>query len=163
MFAGAIRDRGFVLPVNGGACYNCVFGEKNSEETCDSGVLVEATEKSGTMSAQEALTLMHGEALTQGMHSFSLNDSRTDVFAIEKKQNCKVCQGVFEKLESKEAFSIRYCARVGGLRADPLNAKATKQTEEVDGHKVIVGENGEVYFPKLKDADVAKTLVESLI
>lgn len=162
VFASAVLDKGSVLVVNEGPCYHCVFAGKNSEEDCaTTGVLGAATQFSGTISANEAIKILIKQETMTGLFSFSLSDNRYDTLALN--QNCKVCQGQYEKLESKDSFSIRFCSRVGGLRADPLNKKATKKVRAIEGHQVIVGENGEVFFPGLKDADLAKRLAEELV
>ncbi len=163
VFASAVLEKGSVLTVNSEYCYNCVFANKNSEEDCaTTGVLNTATQLSGTISTNEAIKILTSQETMKGLFSFSLDDNRYDVLKI-KNPNCKVCQGQYEKLNSKDSFSIRFCSRVGGLRADPLNKKATKKVRAVEGYQVIVGENGEVFFPGLKDADLAKRLAEELV
>lgn len=164
VFASAVLDKGSVLVVDKSPCYNCIFANKNSEEDCaTTGVLGAATELAGTISANEAIKALAEQETMKGLFSFSLTDNRYDVLAVKQNKNCNVCQGNYEKLSSKDSFSIRFCNRVGGLRADPLNKKATKNVRAVEGHRVIVGENGEVFFPGLKDADIAKRLAEELI
>jgi len=166
VFASAVLDKGSVMAVDEKSiyCYNCVFAQKNSEEDCaTTGVLNTATQLSGTISANEAIKILTKQETMTALFSFSLDDNRYDTLALKQNNNCKVCQGRYEKLESKDSFSIRFCSRVGGLRADPLNKKATKKVSELHGQKVIVGESGEVFFPGLKDADKAKKLAEELI
>lgn len=164
VFASAVLDKGSVLVVNEGPCYHCVFADKNSEEDCaTTGVLGAATQLSGTISANEAIKILIKQETMTGLFSFGLSDNRYETLALKQNKNCKVCQGTYEKLDSKDSFSIRFCSRVGGLRADPLNKKATKKVRAIEGHQVIVGENGEVFFPGLKDADLAKRLAEELV
>ena len=164
VFASAVLDKGSVLVVDEGPCYSCVFANKNSEEDCaTTGVLNTTTELSGTISVNEAIKILTKQETMKGLFSFSLKDNRYDTLKLKENPTCKVCQGSYEKLNSKDSFSIRFCARVGGLRADPLNKKATKKVRAVEGHKVIVGESGEVFFPGLKDADLAKRLAEELV
>ena len=166
IFTSAILDNGTIQTVfdHKQACYNCLYENKESFEDCQTtGVYNATTHLAATISSHEAIKhLLHLETL-KGVLSFNLSNNRFDTFETSKRNTCKVCQGTYNKLTSKEAFNIRYCSRVQGMRADPLNKKATKNVQEIQGQQVLVDKQGAIFFSGLKDADKAKKLAEELI
>lgn len=185
VFSSAVADRGTVLVVDKKsddanvaadalaadnlACFNCVFAGRHADDDCASaGVLGATTRISASMAANEALKILLKHESMQGLFSFSLNNNRFDMFTAKKQVSCAVCAGTFARLSGKRPFVIRRCRRLGGLRAEPMEArasqeKATELAGKIDGHVFFVDDFGGVLFPALKDADLALRLAQRLV
>jgi molybdopterin-synthase adenylyltransferase len=112
----AIAARGHVALFTNGKnepCYRCVFGDKQSEETCDTaGILVSTTAVIGGLTSQLALQELLGRKnpLPASMLRANLEDFSSSLYAINRNPQCKSCvKKEFPALTEKRPEAIKLC------------------------------------------------------
>lgn len=185
VFCGVAGMNGFVLPMNGNFCFNCVFMHAKEALTCSGeGILGATVHLAASLQVKEGLDILLGKKWKETEERLILFDlEREDIEKIKVKKNpaCLVCQGQFYCLEEKEkkkssytikkcktraAFSVRFNRKI-----DLVNIKKKYKVlletplllvVEKDGAEMIVHQYGEVIFKKVKDYNQIERLAEEI-
>ncbi|HLC64865.1 MAG TPA: HesA/MoeB/ThiF family protein [Candidatus Nanoarchaeia archaeon] len=110
--SSCIRDYGNVMAiVPDGPCFSCVFGDKESRETCDTvGVLNTAASTIASIAVTQLIRLILEERIKPEIISYNVWNNTLTKINPKKRKNCGVCMGDYDYLSGKHALRfIQYC------------------------------------------------------
>ncbi len=173
--AGAI---GVVLPILGGYCFSCVYGNASKALTCrEEGILNTASHMTGSVLATEAMKILFGKE-TVGLIRFNVWENTFDIIKVKKDPSCSVCLG--KPMEKKEfAFMVARCTTRAAYSAKPNKnvtldlAKIKKKYEtlldtpivvviKIEGVEIVVHCYGELVFKEFYDEEKIKKIAKEI-
>lgn len=188
VFCGVAGMKGFVLPMNGDFCFNCVFMHAKEALTClGEGILGATVYLAASLQVKEGLDILlekKGKGKEEKLILFDLEREKIEKIKMKKNPACLVCRGQFYCLEEKEekekkksgyvikkcktraAFSVRFNKKID-LSRIKKKYKVLLETPlllvvEKDGAEMIVHQYGEVIFKKAKDYNQIEKLAEEI-
>ncbi|QQG38630.1 MAG: ThiF family adenylyltransferase [Candidatus Woesearchaeota archaeon] len=113
--ASVIGDKGYVLVINKGACFKCVFDKVKSETlgSCETeGVLNTIVKVISGMQVNECLKILTEQEHTNELVYYNIWKQSLDKIKIKKREDCEVCNGKYEYLEGKKGDNlVKLCGR----------------------------------------------------
>ena len=107
IYSGAIRNLGSCFPIfPEGPCFQCVFGESYSSETCDTaGVSRVVVSKVGSVQAELCMKILR-ESLENSDEMIRFNSERTFRVRARKRLNCRACNGQYDYLFGRKGARV---------------------------------------------------------
>ncbi|MBI4439507.1 ThiF family adenylyltransferase [Candidatus Woesearchaeota archaeon] len=138
VYSACIRDYGSVMAVlPNGPCFSCVFGGKESRETCDTvGVLNTAASLIASIASTQVIRIILGEKIKPELITYGVWNNNLEKIILKKRKGCSVCSGKYEYLGGKnESRSIKYC---GGenYQFRIANFRYAEELKRLSGHKI---------------------------
>ncbi len=181
VFCGVAGMKGFILPVGGDYCFNCVFMYAKEALTCSGeGILGATVHLAASLQVKEGLDILL-EKKEGKLIRFDLEREEIEKINVKKNPACLVCRGQFYCLEEKEkkkssytikkcktraAFSVRFNGKIDLLKIkkkyNVLLETPLLLVVEKDGAEMIVHQYGEVIFKKAKDYNQIERLAEEI-
>ncbi len=111
IYSACIRDYGNVMSIlPQGPCFNCVFGDAETNETCDTvGIVNTAVGVIASMAVTEVIKIIIGKS-DSILLSYNVWSHSFSQITPKKNDACSVCNGKYEYLSGKYAQKIiTYC------------------------------------------------------
>ncbi len=104
VFASAIQNKGYVYVYSPKkACYGCIFSGLKSIDSCETlGVLNGISSLVSSLQVNEALKLLIGKKSEEDLVYVRLDKNNFDKIKVDKKKNCKTCNGEYDYLAGKK-------------------------------------------------------------
>ena len=108
--AAAIKDIGTVMNIFNDACLRCVVKEASNLETCDTvGILNTTSSLVSSLQANEAIKILLNREYEKNLLRINLRDNTIDKIKINKNNDCPVCNGKYEYLNTRPKNTIKLC------------------------------------------------------
>ncbi len=101
IYAGAIKTIATVMPIlPKGPCFNCIFKESKSNETCStSGILAPTSFIAASLQTDLAIKILTNQKVSTDMIRFDTSNYSLLKIKTKKRNNCSTCNNLFEYLE----------------------------------------------------------------
>lgn len=112
----ASENKGFVFPVTGSPCWQCIVKGKTAVDSCDSGISSATVERITGMQVELAEKILEGREVVSALQTVG---GRT--IPVVQNPSCSACKGEFSYLSAP--FSLSFCETTHRLQARPNRPK----------------------------------------
>jgi len=112
VYAAGIQAHGYVMNIlpNKTPCFQCIFTEPTSLETCDTiGVLNTTTTLVASIQVNEAIKIMLNNKPTQGLLKINIKTNSITTLTTKKRKNCNACNNRFLFLTNTTKDIMKFC------------------------------------------------------
>lgn len=107
IYTGVIRNLGRVMPIKNDYCFNCIFQDVKGLETCETiGVDLDVVFVTIGLAFKIAKEMLEGK---QENYLYVVQDGNIEKIKVNKKNDCKVCNGTYEYLNGKKLDVLKFC------------------------------------------------------
>lgn len=179
IYSAAIRTKGFVFNIKGRPCLRCFLNKKSDVERCeDVGILNTISTIISSIQVTQALKILLNKDYEKNLISFDAWENKFERIKVKKNKKCLACKGVYEFLEKKKLFNIKFCESDNTFSVRPnretnLDLNKIKNNFEIDIETpifltikdhggILIHKYGEIDFKTLKNEKKIKEIAENI-
>ena len=111
----ASKNIGFAIGVGTGACFDCIFGGKQSDGGCESDITLSTVNAIACLQVEIAAKMLSGDRTST---AYRIENKNVMEIIVKRNISCRTCRGEYEHLQAAP-FTLRYCQTRDRIVATP--------------------------------------------